>query len=410
MIAAETPAERISGSREQRSISSATLAGVAVYFILSGAIFVYAGIERLANDWYWLDDLHYFYRAAVLLDNGQPDLLYDTQARVALGFSGAEGWEVFPYPAGLALLYEPLTSMDYQSARFVFAGLSVAALLGVVAIAYRWSRDGRFALLLLLAIATHFTVYEVIRFSQLAPILALITAAAVVSIDQMRPVRGAIFTGLLAFKPSLFVAPLALLIWRLRFHWAALAVLFMGALILVAAQVWLVGGEGIRLYLEQLGRYRDEAFVLDGQFTAGAGWMLNWNGFIGRLFVVDPQPWMVVPFWIATAAALAAVWLRQDTLTCWLAGSLATLIIVPHVLWYEWVILFGVAPFVLYRNRSPMLLPLMLALHFSVSLDSYFTVTNPAEESYVFFTTLVAASILVYLAATGHRVRLRAGL
>jgi hypothetical protein len=68
------------------------------------------------------------------------------------------------------------------------------------------------------------------------------------------------------------------------------------------------------------------------------------------------------------------------------------------VLWYDWVILIGVAPFAAYAVRSSLLTVLLLALHAAISFDSYLIVSRPVFDAYPVPTPLLAGAILLYLA------------
>jgi hypothetical protein len=77
---------------------------------------------------------------------------------------------------------------------------------------------------------------------------------------------------------------------------------------------------------------------------------------------------------------------------------LTTLLVVPHVLWYDWTILIGIAPFAAYSSRSLPLAGLLLLLHAAISFDSYLIVTRPIFDAYPVPTPMIAAAILLYLA------------
>ena len=362
-----------------------------------GLTFAYLGIERLLNDWHWMSDLHYFYDAANLIFSDHRDILYNPQARVDAGFAEKPGHETFPYPASLAPLYLPFTLTDQESARHLFLGVEIGFMLLLVGLAYRWSRDAWFAGFLALAMLSCFTLYEALRFHQLAPILAVVLCLALLNLTGGRGRSGAFLIGLLAFKPSLALLPLAFMAWQRDRRLAAIAAVTAGTIALVAP-LMLVGSAGLSNYFEQLWRYREEAFVLDGQFTAGAAWMLNWQGFLGKLTSAAPDKTLVALLDVATLAVMLKVWLRRDVYYGLLAAVIATLLVMPHAVWYDWLILLGVAPFVVYRYRSPSLIALLVLLHFATSLDSYVIVTSAATSGFLFTTPLIGMAILVHIA------------
>jgi hypothetical protein len=126
--------------------------------------------------------------------------------------------------------------------------------------------------------------------------------------------------------------------------------------------------------------------------------MLGWNAIVARLQEGDASHAVVIGLNLLTLAVTLKVWLRGRFFESYLAGVLATLLIVPHVLWYDWMILLGVAPFVAYYRRSLALTALLLLLHIAVSFDSYMIVTRPVFDAYPVPTPLVAAMVLLYLA------------
>ena len=362
-------------------------------------VFAYLGIDRAIDRWHWLSDMHYFYDAAKIVTGEQRDILYDPEARVAAGFSERLGAEVFPYPASLAPLFIPFTWTDLESARLIFLGVEIGCLALVVGVAYAWSRDAWLALYVALVCISSFTLYEALRFNQLSPVLAALIGLGVLNLAGRRTLRGAFCLGLLAFKPSVALLPLAYIAWRHKPREVAIAAATAGTIAFIAP-VLLVGVDGLQAYFDQLWRFRDEAFVLDGQFTAGASWMLNWHGFTGKLLSQAPNEAVVTALGVATVLLMLRVWLRGDVYTSLLAAFLATLLIMPHAVFYDWGILLGVAPFVAYVRRSTVLIGLVLLLHFTTSLDSYVVVTTAATTSALYTTPLVATALLLHLGSS----------
>jgi hypothetical protein len=366
--------------------------GVAV-----GLVFAYLGLTRLTGEWHWMSDMHFFYDSASVFAGEHRDILHDPEARVAAGLGPSAGLETFPYPATLAPLFLPFTLTGLETARLVFLALEFAIGALLVALAYRWSRDAWLAGFVALALLSSFTFYEALRFNQLAPIFAVLLCLALLNLTGGRRLHGAILLGVLALKPSLALLPIAFLAWRRERHLFSVAV-GVAVTIVFAIPLVLVGVGGLVDYVEQLWRYRAEAFVLDGRFTAGSAWMLNWHGFIGRLTGADPDRDLVTLLQILTLAVTLKVWSRGDVFCGLLAAIIATLLIMPHAVWYDWLVLLGVAPFAAYMHRSSSLLGLLLLLHFTTSLDSYIVVTMPSTATFVFTTPLVAMAILLHLA------------
>jgi hypothetical protein len=348
------------------------------------------------SHWTWLSDMHYFYDAAQVVRDGRHDILYDYGARFAAGYGVDPNDQVFPYPATAAYLLTPLTLTSVEDARYWFTGFCAGLLVLIAVIGWLWSRDLRFGLLILLTAASSFTVYETLRFQQLSPVLALLLCASLLTAASRTSIAGGLFSSLLVLKPSLAVTPLALIAGRRGYRQTAAAAAS-AVLVLFIIPVLLVGIDGLRDYFDMLGRYRNESFSLNGHFTAGAGWMLGWQSIVGRLAQDDPNPYVVVALDVLTVLVMLKVWLRGRYFDSYLAGVLTTLLVVPHVLWYDWTILIGVAPFVAYGNRSPQLIVLLVALHAAISLDSYLIVTRPIFDAYPVPTPLLAGAILLYL-------------
>lgn len=370
----------------------------------------YLGIGRMFSHWDWLNDMHYFYDGAKVVVDGNRAMLYDLQARHDAGYGFDPNDQVFPYPATLAYLLAPLALTDIVSARYLFTAFAAVCLGGIALAAWVWSRDWRLAALTLLGCASSFTVYEALRFQQLSPVLALLLAVALLTSVSPRSLVGGVFCGFLALKPTIAAAPLSFITLR-RAVPQILAAVFTAATVFLIIPLATVGIDGLREYFDMLSRYRDESFTLHGGLTAGAGWMLGWQALVGRLTQADPSPWVIAPLAALTLAVMLRVWSRGQYFESWLAGTLTALLVVPHVLWYDWVVLLAVAPFAAYANRSAVLVALLLALHAAVSLDSYLIVTQPVSLAYPVPTPLIAAAILLYLALAPAQRRPRtAGL
>lgn len=370
---------------------------LAVPLLALAAPCAYFGVSRMFSEWLWLSDMHYFYDAAKVVVDGNHEILYDIRARFDAGYGVDPNDQVFPYPATVAYLLAPLTLTDVASARYWFTGLCIGMLVLIAAIGWHWSRDWRFSVLVLLAAASSFTVYETLRFQQLAPILALLLTLSLLSAASTKSIAGGFLSSLLVMKPSIAVAPLALITMRRGYAQIAGAIAG-GALIFFAVPLLVVGVDGLRDYFDMLGKYRNESFLLHGKFTAGAGWMLGWQSIAGRLSESDPNAYLVVGLDVVTVLIMLKVWLRGRYFESYLAGTLTTLLVVPHVLWYDWTILIGVAPFAAYANRSLPLVALLFALHAAISFDSYMIVTRPIFDAYPVPTPLLAGAILLYLA------------
>lgn len=349
------------------------------------------------SHWTWLNDMHFFYNAADLITSGRGGILYDPAARLDAGMGHTESSQVFPYPVTLAYLYWPLTLTDIVTARYIFIGVSIIAMAGVALAGWVWSKDLRFALLLVLLPASSFTFYEAMRFNQLAPVLSLLLCVSMISAISPASLRGGVINGLLVIKPSIAALPLLLLTMRRSYLQVAVAAVT-GAVVFILIPLAAVGIDGMREYMDLLSRYSDESFKLDGEFTAGAAWMLGWQAIVGRLQEDDPSRAIVLPLCAVSVLLMIRIWWRGDWLTSWLAAVLTTLLVVPHVVWYDWMLLMGVAPFVAYHLRSGLFTALLLLLSAAISFDSYLIVSRPVFDAYPVPTPLIATAVMLYLA------------
>src|SRR5205814_9508096 len=115
------------------------------------------------------------------------------------------------------------------------------------------------------------------------------------------------------------------------------------------------------------GYARQASFVLKGVVAGGANYMFNWNGFIARLFLTDPRPLAVFPLDVITAALVIKVWTRGDLRASWLATNLGLLLAMPHMLWYDWVLLLPAGLAFVLAYPSTLNIGLLAALHFSIN-------------------------------------------
>jgi hypothetical protein len=370
---------------------------IAASLLLIGIPCAYHGIDRLIDAWYGQNDMHYFYNAAKVVADGRAEILYDQQARFEAGYGFEPNDQVFPYPVPIAYLLTPLTLTDLDTARYFFSAFSAVCLVLIAVAGWIWSRDWRFAVLVLLAVASSFAVYDTLRFQQVAPVLALMLCVSLLTTISSKSILGGVLSGLLVLKPSIAAVRLGLLTFRRGYQQIAAAALC-AALIVFVVPFLVVGIGGLRDYFELLGRYRHESFTLDGHLTAGAGWMLGWQAIVGRLTQADPSPYVVIPMDVVTVLVMLRVWWRGRYIEGYFAAILTTVLVIPHVLWYDWVILLGVAPYAIYRNRTLPLLLLGIGLHAAVSFDTYLILTRPTYDAYPLPTPLLAGAVLLYLA------------
>src|SRR5439155_3839052 len=84
--------------------------------------------------------------------------------------------------------------------------------------------------------------------------------------------------------------------------------------------------------------------------------------------------------------------------TSWLASTLATLLAMPHMLWYDWVLLLPAAFALVLGRPSRTLIALLVLLHLSVNLSTLELENSSLLSFAVFVATPAAMALLVYLA------------
>ena len=95
--------------------------------------------------------------------------------------------------------------------------------------------------------------------------------------------------------------------------------------------------------------------------------MFNWNGFYGRLTLTPPAPAIMFPLYLVTAALMVKVRSGRLLLESWLAAALATNLAIPHMLYYDLVLLLPPAFALALTRREPFLLGLFAAVHLAIN-------------------------------------------
>jgi hypothetical protein len=344
-----------------------------------------------------INDFDVFYDTASLVLSGDRAHLYD------LGYARAPGADArarqvghFFNPPGHALAFSPLTLLSQRDARRLFAAVSVLAVAIAVTVAGR-ARDRRVFLLLAAAATVSFLpLYDALYLGHPAPLYALAVAVAMAALASGHDDIGGIATAILVLKPSLWALPAAILALRRRRAFMATLVAAAGLGLLPFV---LTGPRSLMDYVDLLWKTRQDAFRLQGETTGGAALMFNWNGFFCRLFSADPSPWLVLPFSTVTLLLGAAAARRRDLPEAYLAGVLVTVLAVPHLLYYDWVVLLPAGLFVAARSRDTALLCLLAALHISINVSTLEHWTRlPASQTSVMIATPMAFAVLAWLA------------
>jgi hypothetical protein len=382
------------GDRRLRVLLGALVLAV----VAASPYLVSRGVDHFRSMWPTnVNDFDVFYDTGSLVLSGDRAHLYDlAYARAAGADARARSVGHFFNPPGHALAFSPLTLLSQHDARSLFAAGSALAMALAVLVVSRARDRPAFTLVAAVATISFLPLYDALYLGHPAPLYALAVAVAMAALASGRDVAGGVATAVLVLKPSLWVLPAAVL--ALRRPRAFVATLTAAALLGLLPFV-LTGPGSFRDYVDLLWKTRPDAFRLQGQMTGGAALMFNWNGFFCRLSRADPSPWLVLPFALATLALAAAAARRRDLPESYLAGVLATVLAVPHLLYYDWVVLLPAALFVAARSHDTALLCLLAALHLSVNISMLEHWTRlPASQTSVMVATPVAFAVLAWLA------------
>lgn len=381
-----------------RRRSSILVAVLAVYLLASTAYVGYRSIEKLQPLWEptFSTDLEAFYAAAGLLLDSHRGSLYDPSQASQLAPELRKGPGNYFNPPLFALLYAPLTELALPEARRVLVFVVAALSAGLLPLAFYRRRGVVTVALSSLAIASFWPLYETMRYGHISVLFALVAGLALICLETKRYAWAGLLVAFLALKPSIALAPLGFLGWQGQRRALAAAALGLAGFVLLPFLV--LGLHSLNDYRILLAATREDSFTLRGGISGGAAFMFNWNGFIARLFRVDPKPAIVFPFYLLTVLLMVKVWARNDLKTGWLATTLATLLALPHMLWYDWVLLLPAGLALALDRPSIRLISLLVAVHFCVNVSTWQMVDRPLLASAVFVATPAALALLAYLA------------
>jgi hypothetical protein len=388
-------------ARRKISLKTALFGAACLYFVV-GAIYIpYRGIDRLAQQWSGQpSDLPIFWGAGnIAVSSYKGDLYSRSYAANAVPPKYAVVPGNFFGPPLLALLYAPLSLLAYPTAKIVFVAVSFAGAAGLAGLAYLFSRSLTFTLLAALAVVSFFPVYDSVNVGQPAIIFALLSGAIAYLLVRGHSRPAAVLMGLFALKPSIAIAPAGLILFR--GNGRTVAVLGLSVIALVALPFLWVGLGAFADWRALLSSAREFAFTLRGGLTAGAAFMLNWNGFWGRLLRSDPSPLLVAPFYLATLLLVIRVWVRGSAAEGWFAAIVGTLLAIPHLLWYDWLLILPASFALLAEKATAPRVGLLVALHLAVNVNTI-QIVEPGFRGagdFIFVAaTPLAFLLLAYLA------------
>ena len=326
--------------------------------------------------------IHHLEHTVYVWDNGATDFLVWYRAAVAIGSPDRTGLYAIELPDGerfttgffnppsMAFLLWPMTKLDIRPAREALLGLSLLAVGGLLLVCWRAGLRGVQFLLACLAMASFWPLYVALQYSHPTPIYALLAAVALIELEAGATASAGGFMGLLALKPSLFAAPWGYLLFKRR--WVSFLTSGAIALLLFFGPFLLLGTEALSDYREQSSRLTADAFkYFDNTTSIGAWGVLNWNGYVASLILGPPPVIVVAALSIVTIALTLRVWAKGTLREGWLASMAMTMLILPHLLVYDWLLLFVPAMAVLAERRTPLYAGLLVLLHLAINLSAH---------------------------------------
>ncbi len=399
------PAETVPAAK--RSGAETVLLVLALAIMLAAPYLTYRGIQTFRDGWPTdINDFDVFYDTGGLVVSDVRDHLYDRDHRQTIPDRRHASIGEFFNPPIHALVFTPLTLLSFAAAKRTFATLSLAAMAAMWWVATRDRRQPAFMVVTAAAVISFLPLYDVLYLGHPTPFYALLVALATTALVDGRERLGGFWTGLLVLKPSLLPLPLAALALTRRS--AALVALATG-LVAGLAPFLITGPGSFGDYVSLLWQTRDDAFRMQGEITGGAALMFNWNGFFGHLLATDPSRLIVVPLALASMTLAFVAVKRNNVEEAYLAAVLATLIAVPHLLYYDWLILLPAGVIVAARSRDKVLLCLLAALDLAVNVSTLeYWASRPHA---VFFATPLSLLVIAYLAfrPVAHAESRRAG-
>ena len=344
------------------------LACARILFVVEVAVFLFL----IAGTHGWIVPLDHplttdfasFYAAGDLANAGNPALAYDQAAHFAAEQRVTEPgiqYQFFYYPPVFLLICTLLARLPYLAAFVVFEAASLA--LYLVVTRRILDEPGRAALVPMLAFPA---VFWTVGLGQNALLTAALFGAGILSVDR-RPVWAGVLFGALCYKPHLaLLIPVALIAGR---RWQAFAAASATVAALVLGSTGLFGWETWQAFLgvaaDSHATYELGRINLAGMISPFAAARLA--GFdVGIAYAIQGLATL------AAAALVVFVWWRDQSFELRGASlAAATLIAVPVVLLYDFMLAAVAAAFLIHAARRTGFLPwekTALALVFVVPL------------------------------------------
>jgi hypothetical protein len=404
--------------------------------LLSTLLFLYDGARRVREDQHELrlipylryearTDYIYFYAAGYMALHGQAADLYPG-SEDAIVYPGDPAFETAPddatrarmvtrgsyfNPPALPFLEAPLAALSFRTSYWLWTVISLAALAGFVAMAWRNTRGIVEAPLIVLGMLAFKETHEVVIMGHPTFVFLLTITGGFLLLRAERPVLAGLVLSTLALKPQWVVLPAVFLV--VRGEWRSLAALLTACAVIFLAPFLATSVDTVHNYLRT-------AHVITNADLTDAPHMFSWNGFLFKLRGgpghggTPPPQWQVYVLMLLTLVPLAAIYRSRDFLIGASGTVLAMLIFSIHSVWYDWALLLAAALFLTMRvpqmsrgHRLEMWV-VMLAVYLAASQSTAALLYTGRhyidwDRSAVYLITPVAFAALVWLAALPYR-------
>ncbi len=285
-------------------------------------------------------DFVHFYTLARLGAEGHADHFADLaeqrRVQVIAQPESSEDWFPPAYGPQVAVLLAPLGHLSYGTALIVWLAMTAAGFFGGVGRVVRGTCIVRKHFTLAMLAAGSFPPFwSLIQHGQLSILAFGLFLAAWWGLKRRHLLWSGAALGLLAYKPSLVVPVLGVLL--LAGEWRMLGAAVTAACGQLAACVWWVGFGGLKTYGELLLSSPRLASVLTAQPSEMHSWRAFWSLFVPDMFASLA---LYAIFAASTLFLTARLWRRLHDPSLRVAAlTLATVLASPHLYAYDLVVL-----------------------------------------------------------------------
>ncbi len=291
-----------------------------------------------------------FYAAGLTLSQGQNDRLFDlqyqNQVEQSIGGGALSGHHAFITPPFLAWLFVPFAQLPYG---WSFAAWSILGLLGLW-FSIRWLSRPHPKNAFLWSLSW-FPVFAAISFGQNSLLSLVVFSLSYYLWRRDRKLAAGLVFSLVLYKPQLALGLGLLWLLQWRQDWKALLGLALGGSALAGLSFWATPDASLA-YIEFARKVLPVMITLDG--------FPLWHAHALRTFFYLLLPGQItlseIMALIFTAAGILffiRTWrnLRQEPAIVFAAAICLTVLITPHIMIYDWVLLL--APAVLLWQERP---------------------------------------------------------